>query len=174
MVIDTAWRKTLNIRSDQRQTIGQRLARLRSEHGWTQQALADRLAISRVAISQIEMDLTLPSERTITLLAGIFKLSPPELVEGTFYPPAKAERLPEITCWYTRLELELELMENDLEWLKRLAGSPKYSALANETWQKWGKHLEERQRDSVDEKERALIKSARSKLAANNSATAPE
>jgi transcriptional regulator with XRE-family HTH domain len=102
------------------ETIGKRIARLRQESGWTQQALAARLAISRVAVSHIEMDLTIPGERTITLLAGLFKISPHDLVDGTTYPHAKAERLPEVACCYTALELDLLLMENDLTWLGRL------------------------------------------------------
>ncbi len=83
------------------ETIGKRIVKLRQKDGLTQQSLADRLAISRVAISHIEMDLVIPSERSITLLAGIFKLTPATLVEGTTYPRAKAERLPEFTCLFT-------------------------------------------------------------------------
>lgn len=83
------------------ESIGKRIAYLRQENGWTQQSLGDRLAMSRVAISHIEMDLSIPSERTITLMAGVFKLSPTDLVEGTTYPRAKAERLPELTTIYT-------------------------------------------------------------------------
>jgi transcriptional regulator with XRE-family HTH domain len=41
----------------QLETIGRRLARLRQEQGWTQQTLAARLAISRVAVSHYEMKL---------------------------------------------------------------------------------------------------------------------
>jgi transcriptional regulator with XRE-family HTH domain len=104
-----------------RESIGSRIARYRSAHGWTQQALANRLAISRVAVSHIEMDLTIPGERTITLLAGVFKQLPHELVEGTTYPMTKSERLPSITCCYTQLELDLAIMESDLEWLRRLS-----------------------------------------------------
>ncbi|MGD9092730.1 MAG: helix-turn-helix transcriptional regulator, partial [Anaerolineales bacterium] len=103
------------------ESIGSRIARHRTTHGWTQQALADRLAISRVAVSHIEMDLTIPGERTITLLAGVFKQSPHEFVDGTTYPSTKAERLPSITCSYTQLELDLAIMENELEWLSRLS-----------------------------------------------------
>ena len=76
------------------ETLGQRIARLRCLLGWTQQELADRAAISRVAVSHLEMGISVPSERTLALLAGIFHLEPPELVEGTSYPDAKAERLP--------------------------------------------------------------------------------
>ncbi len=102
------------------ETIGKRIARLRVERGWTQQALSQRLAVSRVAISHMEMDLTIPSERTITLLAGIFKVKPHDLVEGTTYPRAKAEKLPLVTCSYTAIELGLAVFENDLSWLERL------------------------------------------------------
>jgi transcriptional regulator with XRE-family HTH domain len=147
----------MSIRSDQRQPIGQRLARLRSEHGWTQQALANRLAISRVAISQIEMDLVLPSERTITLLAGVYKLSPYELVEGTLYPQAKAERLPEVVCCYTPLEFELALMRKDLEWLAKVGEERKFSVLRAEIEQKWGNRLAQWGQEIVDERERGLL-----------------
>ncbi|MCK4978152.1 MAG: helix-turn-helix transcriptional regulator [Anaerolineales bacterium] len=102
------------------ESIGKRIAQLRKQHGLTQAALADWLAISRVAISHIEMDLTIPGERTITLMAGLFKLSPFELVMGTTYPTSKAERLPMSACCYTKLELDLELLNNDLIWLARI------------------------------------------------------
>src|SRR5688500_10536142 len=56
-----------------------------------------------------------PGERTIALLAGLFKLEPHELVEGTSYPPAKQERLPVVVCRYTEVELQLRLLELDEE-----------------------------------------------------------
>ena len=102
------------------ESIGKRIALLRKQFGLTQEALSERVAISRVAISHIEMDLSIPSERTITLIAGLFKISPPELVIDTSYPKSKAERLPWDTCCYTKLELELELLETDLDWLGKI------------------------------------------------------
>ena len=102
------------------ESIGKRVAYLRQKNGWTQQSMANRLAMSRVAISHIEMDLTIPSERSITLMAGVFKLSPIALVQGTSYPRAKAERLPELTTTITELELNYALLKNDLEWIDRL------------------------------------------------------
>src|SRR5438477_5024318 len=95
--------------------LGRRIARLRGELGWTQHDLAGRLAISRVAVSHLEAGLTVPSERTVTLLAGLFKLEPWELVENTSYPQAKAERLPPVAARYTEVELQLRLMEAELE-----------------------------------------------------------
>ncbi|MHB1854920.1 MAG: helix-turn-helix transcriptional regulator, partial [Acidimicrobiales bacterium] len=76
------------------ENLGRRIARLRTGSGWTQADLASRLAISRVSVSHLEAGLTVPGERTVALLAGLFKLEPHELVAGTNYPPAKAERLP--------------------------------------------------------------------------------
>ena len=67
------------------ETLGQRIARLRARRSWTQERLAEQLAASRVAVSHFEMGLALPSERTIVLLAGLFKLEPHELIAGTGY-----------------------------------------------------------------------------------------
>ena len=116
------------------ENLGRRIARLRGRLGWTQSELAGRLAISRVAVSHLEAGISLPGERTVTLLAGLFKLEPYELVAGTNYPTAKAERLPLVACRYTEVELQLRLLEEDVgrsgaafdrvqaeEWRRRLA-----------------------------------------------------
>ncbi len=156
-------------RGDMQETIGKRIARLRQETGWTQQALATRLAISRVAVSQIEMDLTQPSERTVTLLAGLFKLPPHALVEGTTYPPARSERLPEVTCCYTALEHDLALLENDLEWLSRVAELPTntndhHSRLAAELRSKWVDRLSAWKEQVSDEDEKSHLQEALEKI----------
>jgi transcriptional regulator with XRE-family HTH domain len=108
--------------------LGRRIAALRNGLGWTQQQLAERLGISRAALSHLEAGMSTPGERTVALLAGIFKLEPHELVAGTSYPVAKAERLPVVVTRYTEVELQLRLLERDLEagtagtadWLQRL------------------------------------------------------
>jgi transcriptional regulator with XRE-family HTH domain len=104
---------------DENEPLGRRIADLRAKLGWTQQELADRLAISRVAVSHLESGATVAGERTVVLLAGLFKVEPPELVAGTTYPLAKAERLPPIAARHTELELAVELLDRDLEWLTR-------------------------------------------------------
>jgi transcriptional regulator with XRE-family HTH domain len=119
------------------ETIGKRIARLRQQHNYTQEQLAERVAVSRVAVSHIEMDLSLPGERTVTLLAGVFKCSPPELVEGTTYPQAKAERLPLVACCYTEMELQLALLENDLAWVERLKETVYGERWTAEVRQEW-------------------------------------
>jgi transcriptional regulator with XRE-family HTH domain len=146
------------------ETIGRRVARLRQETGWTQQALATRLAISRVAISHIEMDLILPSERTITLLAGLFKCTPHDLVEDTTYPLAKAERLPEVACSYTALEVDLALLDNDLTWLKRLNNRGDRQIAETDIRERWTSRLDTWGQTVLDEREKKLLATARKKL----------
>ncbi|MCU1485009.1 MAG: helix-turn-helix protein [Actinomycetia bacterium] len=101
------------------ENLGRRIAERRAKLGWTQQELADRVGISRVAVSHLEAGMTDPGERTVTLLAGVFKVEPHELVAGTTYPVAKAERLPVVAARHTEVELQLALLENDLVWLER-------------------------------------------------------
>ena len=123
------------------ETIGKRVARLRHDLGWTQQELAERVAISRVALSHIEMDLSVPGERTVTLLAGWFKMSPHELVADTTYPPAKADRLPALVCQYTQFEMDLALLENDLKWFDDLGDSQEKLRWAAVLWERWSPRL---------------------------------
>jgi transcriptional regulator with XRE-family HTH domain len=91
--------------------LGRRIAEYRRKLGITQQQLADRLAISRVAVSHLEAAITQPSERTVALLAGVFKVEPHELVRGTDYPPARAERLPAVVARYSQAELIATVVE---------------------------------------------------------------
>ncbi len=139
------------------ETIGKRIAFLRQKNNWTQQSLANQLAMSRVAISHIEMDLTIPSERSITLMAGIFKLSPVDLVDGTTYPRAKAERLPEQTAIYTQLELDLALFINDTDWLSRLDDPRDILTYINEIRLKWSAHIAEWNKPYLDKREKDIL-----------------
>ena len=108
--------------------LGRRIAQLRNELGWTQQELAERIGISRAALSHLEASMSVPGERTIALLAGVFKLEPHELVAGTDYPVAKSERLPVVVTRYTEVELQLRMLQREAqlgvvdedEWDERL------------------------------------------------------
>ena len=142
------------------ETLGARLGRLRATQGWTQQELADRVAVSRVAISHFEMDLAVPSERTVALLASIFKQDPAALVAGTYYPAGKAERLPAVVARYTEVEKELCLLERDLDWLDRLHDW----RLAFDTGQRWLDRLNELDTATTDKHERRLIDIGRTRI----------
>lgn len=139
------------------ESIGRRVARLRAAAGWTQAELASRIAVSRVAVSHLEAGLIVPSERTVTLLAGLFKLEPHELVGGTSYPPAKAERLPLVACRYTEVELQLRLLEADLERLGRGFGQVEAA--------EWRRRLSKLRRATWDVRERAALDEAMRELA---------
>jgi len=104
--------------------LGRRIADRRAVLGWTQSDLADRLGISRVAVSHLEAGMSQPGERTVALLAGVFKVEPRELVDGTDYPVGKAERLPLVAARYTEVELQLALLGRDLQWLGEAAANP--------------------------------------------------
>ena len=146
------------------ETIGKRIAKLRVDKGWTQQYLADRIAISRVAISHIEVDLTLPGERTITLLAGMFKMTPSELVADTTYPTAKSDRLPFSVCCYTPLECDLLLLQNDIDWLKILQNSTSFESIKDQIFTRWSSILGEWESQLIDPVEKYAIKMARESL----------
>jgi transcriptional regulator with XRE-family HTH domain len=147
------------------QTIGKRIAQLRAEAGWTQQYLAERLAVSRVAISHIEMDLTVPGERTITLLAGLFKTTPFDLVASTTYPQAKADRLPPVTCCFTPLEHDLGLLLNDLAWLDHLQDHSQFDAYRHRVQTRWAPILDAWDTTAIDPEERRTLATARQHLA---------
>ena len=98
--------------------LGRRIADLRAKRAWTQADLADRLGVSRTAVSHIEAGLSIPGERTVALLAGLFGMEPHELVAGTDYPSAKAERLPVVVARYTEVEHQLALAERDAGWIE--------------------------------------------------------
>ncbi|MGD8455924.1 MAG: helix-turn-helix transcriptional regulator [Anaerolineales bacterium] len=144
--------------------IGQRVAAYRTSLGWTQQALADRLGISRVAVSHIEADISLPGERTITLLAGLFKIPPYELVSGTTYPQAKVDRLPSMVCSFTSFEMDMALFENDMSWLARIRGSSLYDGISCRVKEKWTQNLEEWEGRDLDESQQGVLEAAREKL----------
>src|SRR3954453_12047225 len=98
------------------ENLGRRIAALRGKAGLTQQELADRLAVSRTAVSHMEAGMSVPGERTVVLLAGVFKVGPRELVAGTTYPIGKSERLPAVAALYTEVEHLIALFDNDMAW----------------------------------------------------------
>ena len=63
-----------------KETFGSRLARLRKEHNFTQEDIANKINISAQAISKWENDLTSPDIQTLILLSDIFHVSLDELL----------------------------------------------------------------------------------------------
>jgi transcriptional regulator with XRE-family HTH domain len=144
------------------ENLGRRIADLRGKLGLTQQELAERLAVSRTAVSHLEAGMTVPGERTVVLLAGLFRTEPHELVAGTNYPLGKAERLPAVAARYTEVEMLVALLDNDLAWLER-TGDDHRRRLLDE----WEARLSSIDDDSVDLHERELLRDARKRVRVN-------
>jgi transcriptional regulator with XRE-family HTH domain len=136
--------------------LGRRIAAFRAKLGLTQHELADRIAVSRTAVSHLEAGMTVPGERTVVLLAGLFKVEPRELVAGTSYPLAKAERLPVVAARYTEIELLVALLDNDLAWLERTNGTDERRVL--DEWEARLLAVDDRH---LDLHERELLREAR-------------
>ncbi|MEY2432685.1 MAG: hypothetical protein QOC92_2410 [Acidimicrobiaceae bacterium] len=146
------------------ESLGRRIAGFRAKLGFTQQELADRLAVSRTAVSHLEAGMAVPGERTIVLLAGLFKVEPRELVRGTSYPAAKAERLPAVAARYTEVEMLLSLLDNDLAWLERTAGDDQ-----RRVFDEWDARLRAIDDRDLDLRERELLRDARAAVRSRRS-----
>ncbi|MDY7102858.1 MAG: helix-turn-helix domain-containing protein [Actinomycetota bacterium] len=144
--------------------LGRRIAARRSALALTQGQLASRVAMSRTGLSHVEAGMTVPSERTVALLAAVLGTDPWSLVEGTDYPQAKAERLPLGVPTRTEVDLALSLLDNDLGWLERLGdrlAAHERRAVVDE----WGHRLRSLAKESPDLGDRALLRDALDRLA---------
>jgi transcriptional regulator with XRE-family HTH domain len=137
-------------------SLGRRIAKLRAELGWTQQELADRVAVSRVALSHLESDLSTAGERTVTLLASVFGMEPHEFVAGTTYPMAKVDRLPLVVARHTEVALQCRLLDRDLDDHARTGDG---SVLDG-----WSARLTGLLRDTHDPRLRELVAQAQARL----------
>lgn len=138
------------------ESLGKRIAKLRAGLGWTQQDLADRVAVSRVALSHIESDISVPGERTVALLAGVFELEPHELVVDTTYPVAKADRLPLVVTRHTEVELQVSLLDRDLELAERYDDPSLLDG--------WSAHLAALRSATLDRRQLDLVSQAEARL----------
>jgi transcriptional regulator with XRE-family HTH domain len=141
------------------------VAKLRGELGWTQAQLAERVAVSRVALSHVEASVSVPSERTVTLLASVFDREPHDLVAGTDYPPAKAERLPLVAARHTEVDHQLAVLAALLGLVERVPG-PGRDRLAAELRHEWRDRLVDLLARTHDVDERRRLRSALRGLAA--------
>jgi transcriptional regulator with XRE-family HTH domain len=139
------------------QTIGGRIARLRAELGWSQARLGARIGVSRAGVSHLEANLTVPSERTVTLLAGVFSLEPHELVAGTDYPLARAERLPVVVARYTEVTHHIRTLRTLLDLIDRLP-PPTRGRLMSDVRREWQSRLAQLLERTKDDEERQCLR----------------
>lgn len=63
-------------------SFGENLQQLRKEKGWSQEELADRLEVSRQAVSKWESDAACPETEKLVLLSDLFHVSVDSLLRG--------------------------------------------------------------------------------------------
>jgi transcriptional regulator with XRE-family HTH domain len=131
----------------------------------TQQQVADRAGISRVAVSHLEAGINSPDARTVTLLAGLFGLEPHDLVDGTDYPAAKADRLPVVVARHTEIAHQVALMDTDLAWIVGPTPAVTDRDLVDAVVTRWRVTLDKLAATVLDPGERALLDAARDRLA---------
>jgi transcriptional regulator with XRE-family HTH domain len=142
------------------ESFGRRVAKRRAELGWTQARLAERIGMSRVALSHVEANLSVPSERTVTLLAGVFAQEPHELADGTDYPEAKGERLPVVAARYTEADHQLSILAAVLDLLERVPAVPGRERLVSDVQDEWRTRLGQLFDVTLDSEERHRLRSA--------------
>lgn len=145
-------------------TLAGRIGALRGQRGWTQQVLADRLGISRVAVSHLEAGINSPDARTVALLAGLFHVEPHDLVAGTDYPAAKVDRLPLVVARHTEVEHQIALLESDVAWIAGPDSVPVDRATVERVRQRWRTRLAKLGDAVVDPGEREALARARALL----------
>ncbi len=80
-------------------TLGERIQQVRKRHGLSQEALAEKLDVSRQAVSKWETGLSNPDTQNLILLAELFEISVDELVgakhqkaSGQYIKPERANK----------------------------------------------------------------------------------
>jgi transcriptional regulator with XRE-family HTH domain len=146
------------------ESLGGRVARLRAQLGWSQARLGARIGMSRAGISHLEAKLTVPSERTVTLLAGVFSLEPHELVAGSDYPLARAERLPVVAARYTEVAHQIGTLRALLDLIQRLP-QPSRDRLMSDVRREWQSRLAMLLERTKDDEERQRLRATLGYLA---------
>ena len=160
----TTWEPTWPGRPSGTTSLASRIGVLRTARGWTQQQLADRLGISRVAVSHLEAGINSPDARTVALLGSAFGFEPHEVVAGTDYPAAKADRLPLVVARHTEVAHQVALMEADLAWVEGPTPVAD-AAVADAVRARWRHALRVLAKEVVDPEEQALLRAARRRVA---------
>lgn len=80
---------------------GQRLKKLRLEHGWTQEALAKQLGFVKSTVSQWESGDRIPSEDILRQLADVFGVSV-DYLSASGLPPSPVLSIKPAPIWYVK------------------------------------------------------------------------
>ena len=75
-------------------TLGEKLRSLRAERGWDQETLAERLDVSRQAVSKWELDKTVPEVKYIVAISELFGVTTDYLLKDTAGPETSGADIP--------------------------------------------------------------------------------
>jgi hypothetical protein len=92
----------------------------------------------------------------VALLSGVFGLEPHELVGGTSYPMAKADRLPLVVARHTEVELQCRLLDRDLAEVARTGDRSRLDG--------WTSRLVMLRAEAHDARQRLLVDQALARL----------
>ena len=88
-------------------TLGQRLARLRTEQGLSQETMAERLGVTRQSVSKWETDASIPELDKLVRYSELFGVTLDELVKGPEARTSESRRTeetpPSLSGWSRRL-----------------------------------------------------------------------
>lgn len=79
-------------------TLGQRLARLRTQQGISQETMAERLGVTRQSVSKWETDASIPELDKLVRYSELFGVTLDELVKGKATCTPESRRTPETTA----------------------------------------------------------------------------
>ena len=105
-------------------TLGNRLQRLRQRQGLSQDALAEKLGVSRQAVSKWERDEAVPEVEKLLRLSELYGVSLDELVKGDATQSApQAESQGESQAEPAASRRERPVWEESLQWGGLLGGA---------------------------------------------------
>jgi transcriptional regulator with XRE-family HTH domain len=71
---------SLNMKTENGLTLGEKIARYRKQRGWTQSELAERIFVHNRHVTRLERDKMKPSEATLAKLIEVFKIKPEDIM----------------------------------------------------------------------------------------------
>ena len=92
--------------------IGKFILELRNEKGWTQEELANRIPITRQAVSRWEQGKSIPDSSTLVILSEIFDVSINELLSG--------RRIPKKEIIKESEKIALEIIDKNISMKKKI------------------------------------------------------
>ena len=92
--------------------IGKFILELRNEKGWTQEELANRIPITRQAVSRWEQGKSIPDSSTLVILSEIFGVSINELLSGRRIPKKEIVKESE--------KIALEIIDKNISMKKKI------------------------------------------------------